>query len=92
MLFSAVSSDIKEENVSLNQNIWQCNTLYRTLYESKAENESVHASNPLTYTSFADANVTEDKRAVLTDYFTSYPEAYNNLVIFWGINYLLLKI
>ena len=90
-LFGAVSTDIKEENVSLNQNIGQCNTLYRTLYESKAENETINASNPIKYMNFADVDITANKGAMLTDYFTSYQDAYNGLNKFSGINYLLLK-
>ena len=90
-LFGAVSCDIKEENVSLNQNIGQCNTLYRTLYESKAENETINASNPIKYMNFADADgIAENKSAILTDYF-DYPVAYNALTNFTGHKLFALK-
>ena len=78
-LCSAVSSEIKEENISLNQNIGKCNTLYRTLYESKLENKTVNASNSIKYMNFADADVTENKGAMLTDYFTGYPNTLTNV-------------
>ena len=87
-LFSAVACDIKEENVSLNQNIGQTNTLFRTLYESKSENETINNSNPIKYMNFADVDTTENKGAMLTDYFTGYP---NGLTNFSGHKLFALK-
>jgi len=72
-LFSAVSCNIGEENISNNQNIAQSNTLYRSLYESKLEQDTVNSTNPIKYMSLADTDITANKSAVLSEYFGSAP-------------------
>ena len=82
-LFTAVSCDIGKENISNNQNIGPINTLYRTLYESKQEEETVNATNPIKYMTQMDTFTTANKSAVMSDYFknapnTGYPDTLTN--------------
>ena len=46
-LFQAVNFNIGEESISNNQNLAPCNTLYRTLYESKSEQDKQHQPNKI---------------------------------------------
>ena len=75
-LFTAVSCDVKGNNVSLNQNIAPVNTLYRTLYESKSEQDTINSTNAVKPMKLLDSDTTRNKGTVLTDYFVGYP---NNL-------------
>jgi len=68
-LFQAVGFNIGEETISNNQNLAQCNTLYRTLYESEAEQRSVNSTNPIKYMTITDTDIGATKTAVLADYF-----------------------
>ena len=82
-LFSAVTCNIGEETTSNNQNISQCNTLYRTLYESRLEQDTVNFTNPIKCMSIYDTDVTANKSSSLGEYFsvapiTSYPNTLAN--------------
>ena len=72
-LFTAVNFDIDKETISNNQNIAPCNTIYRTLYESKQEQDTVNSTNPINYMSILDAGTAPNKNAILSDYFTNAP-------------------
>ena len=75
-LFSAVSCNIGEECISNNQNIAPANTVYRTLYESKQEQETVNCTNPVKYMSIYDAQTTDSVYKAtprISDYFQSAP-------------------
>ena len=94
-LFSAVSCDVKGETISLNQNIAQVNTLYRSLYESKLENSTVNGTNPINYPNILEVDTTENKTCTnLTDYYSgtfngfAYP---NNLLNFSNHKLFALK-
>ena len=74
-LFSAISFNIGDDNISNNQNIAQSNTLYRSLYESKLEQETVNSTNPIKYMKIKDTDVVSsvNKAQYLSDYFKSAP-------------------
>ena len=72
-LFSAVTCNIGEETISNNQNIAQCNTLHRSLYESRLENESVCATNPIKFMNINNTDVTPNKSLSLPELFSSAP-------------------
>ena len=79
-LFTAVSCDIGDQNISLNQNIAQGNTLYRILYESRLEQDTVNSTNPIKCMTIYDEDTTENKNFILSDAFsgTTYPNTLNN--------------
>jgi len=92
-LFQAVSCDIGEENISNTQNIAQTNTLYRSLYESKTEQDTVNATNPIRYITLYDTDINANKASILSEYFshapnTGYP---NNLANFTNRKLFALK-
>ena len=87
-LFSSVTCDIGGQTFSLNQKIAQVNTLYRILYESKSEQDTVNSANPIKLMTSQDADITANKSCVLTDYFTGYP---NNLTNFSNQKLFALK-
>jgi hypothetical protein len=71
-LFQAASFNIGDENISNNQNIAQCNTLYRMLYESKSEQETVNSTNPIKLMNIKETDtIGVTKTAVLGDYFAT---------------------
>ena len=73
-LFTSVNNSIGDESISNNQNIAQCNTLYRTLYESKQEQESVNSTNPIKYMHMvSDSDTTDNKSTILNDVYGSAP-------------------
>ena len=74
-LFQAVSCDIGEENMSNTQNIAQTNTLYRSLYESKTEQETVNATNPIRFMTLYDAYMNANNTSTLAEYFSHGPNA-----------------
>ena len=78
-LFSAVTCNIGDEVISNNQNISQCNTLYRTLYESRLEQETVNSTNPIKCMSITDTDINANKSSTLAEHFSTAPNTgYNN--------------
>ena len=77
-LFTAVTFNIGEETISNNQNIATCNTLYRSLYESRDEQETVNSTNPIKCMNITDTDITANKSGIMTDYFTGYNDALTN--------------
>ena len=77
-IFTAASFNIGEETISNNQNIAPCNTLYRMLYESRQEQDTVNSTNPIKVMSMNDANTTANKACILSDYFTGYNDTLTN--------------
>ena len=68
-LFQAVNFDIGDENLTNTQNLASCNTLYRTLYESRNEQETVNSTNPIKLMGTLDTDVTLNKTIKFADYF-----------------------
>ena len=68
-LFQSVNFNIGEESVCNIQNLASCNTLYRTLYESRIENETVNSLNPIKLMGTGDTDVTLNKTTTFADYF-----------------------
>ena len=69
-LFTAVSCDVAGNNVSLNQNIAPLNTLYRTLYESRVEQDTVNSTNAIVPMKLLDTDTTANRSSNMTDYFS----------------------
>ena len=78
-IFTAASFNIGEETISNNQNIAPCNTVYRSLYESRQEQDTINSTNPIKVMSMNDADTTANKTCILSDYFTGYPDNLANL-------------
>ena len=77
-IFTTASFKIGEETISNNQNIAPCNTLYRMLYESRQEQDTVNSTNPIKVMSITDTDTIANKSCILSDHFTGYNDALTN--------------
>ena len=67
--FQMISCDIAGENITYQTNVAAVNTLYRTLYESRAEQPTINSTNKLVPMSLTEADCQPNKpSSMLSDY------------------------